>query len=93
MHTSVVIAGAGPTGLIAACQCIRFHIDFILVDKKEGPTIESRALAIQARTLEIFEQMGIAQKCIADGYAAEAAAFFTGDKKRATVQLGNIGKV
>ena len=45
MNTQVLIVGGGPTGLMAANQLLRFGIDFILIDSKSGPTIESRAIA------------------------------------------------
>ena len=58
LNTEVLIIGAGPTGLMAANQLVRFGIDFIIVDSKEGPTQESRAIAVTARSLEIYQQMG-----------------------------------
>ncbi len=38
LKTDVLIVGAGPTGLSLAAQLIRYGVDFILIDKKEGPT-------------------------------------------------------
>ncbi|MFN0274857.1 MAG: FAD-dependent monooxygenase [Chitinophagales bacterium] len=90
--TTVAIIGAGPTGLMAACQCIRFGLDFILLDKKEGPTKESRALAIQARTLEVFQQMGIAHEFTSLGYKTKAFNFYVNGKKRATIPIEDIGE-
>ena len=58
----VLIVGAGPTGLALGCQCIRNGIDFVIVDKNEGVTPYSKAIGVQARTLEIFDQMGLAKK-------------------------------
>jgi 2-polyprenyl-6-methoxyphenol hydroxylase-like FAD-dependent oxidoreductase len=45
----VLIVGAGPTGLMLACQLARFGISYRIVEKNSGPTTQSRALAIQAR--------------------------------------------
>ena len=64
MNTDVIIIGAGPTGLMAACQLARYGVDFIIVDSKSKPTAESRAMLITARSLEIYQQMGISQTAI-----------------------------
>jgi len=50
-----------------ACQLARFRIPFRLIEKNEGPTTQSRALVIQARSLEIFEQMGVAERAVRQG--------------------------
>lgn len=61
MQTDVLIVGAGPTGLALACQLIRYGVDFVIIDKKETTTPYSKAIGVQARTLEIYEQMGLAE--------------------------------
>jgi 2-polyprenyl-6-methoxyphenol hydroxylase-like FAD-dependent oxidoreductase len=45
--TDILIIGAGPTGLMAANQLMRFGIESIIIDSKSGPTIESRAIAVK----------------------------------------------
>jgi len=55
IKTDVMIIGAGPTGLSLACQFVRYGIDFVMVEKNEGVTSYSKAIGVQARTLEIFE--------------------------------------
>ncbi len=87
---AVLIVGAGPTGLMAACQLARQGISFRIIDKKSGPTRESRALGIQARTLEIFAQMGIVEKFLAEGTPTRAVNFWIGNNKR-RIPLGNAG--
>lgn len=70
MKTDVIIAGAGPTGLSLACQLVRFGIDFVIVDKKQGVTTLSKALGVHARTMEIYDQLGIAEKAVEQGMVA-----------------------
>jgi 2-polyprenyl-6-methoxyphenol hydroxylase-like FAD-dependent oxidoreductase len=90
--TDVIIIGAGPTGLALACQLIRFGIDFVIIDKKETTTPHSKAIGVQARTLEIYEQMGLADKLISLGWKAEKARMIVGGQLRGEVDFSDIGK-
>jgi 2-polyprenyl-6-methoxyphenol hydroxylase-like FAD-dependent oxidoreductase len=90
--TKVLIAGAGPTGLMMACQLARFGIDFIIIDKNPGPSEKSKALAVQARSLEIYEQMGIAGKAIEQGHKSKGANLVVKGKKIQRIPFGDIGK-
>ncbi|MGO2112911.1 MAG: FAD-dependent monooxygenase, partial [Pseudoclavibacter sp.] len=58
-ETDVLIVGAGPTGLMLANWLQRLGIDHVVIDNKHGPTRESRAIAVQARSLEIYAQLGL----------------------------------
>ena len=71
IKTDVVIIGAGPTGLSLGCQLMRYGIDFIILEKNEGITPFSKALGVHARTLEIYEQIGLARKAIEQGAVVE----------------------
>jgi 2-polyprenyl-6-methoxyphenol hydroxylase-like FAD-dependent oxidoreductase len=82
MKTDVIIIGAGPTGLMAACQLARYGVDFIIVDSKSRPTSESRAILITARSLEIYEQMGISQTVIEQRETVQSFAVFLTEKKK-----------
>lgn len=68
--TDVLVVGAGPTGLMAALVLARRGVPAILVDRKAGPTRESRALAVQARTMEIYDQLGLADTVLAKANSA-----------------------
>src|SRR5688572_4780218 len=92
VQTQVLIIGAGPTGLALACQLIRYGIDFIIIDKAQGVTDYSKALGVHARTLEIYEQLGIADKAIAHGTIAGKVRMLAGAKVRGEVNLSNIGQ-
>lgn len=92
MKTDVLIVGAGPTGLALAIQLIRHKIDFVIIDKKETTTPYSKAIGVQARTLEIYEQIDLAEKLIAEGAIAEKARMFAGGKVRGEVEFGELGK-
>jgi 2-polyprenyl-6-methoxyphenol hydroxylase-like FAD-dependent oxidoreductase len=68
--TDVLVVGAGPTGLMAGLVLTRRGVPVVVVDQKEGPTRESRALAVQARTMEIYDQLGLADQVLAGAYPA-----------------------
>ncbi|MET8652629.1 FAD-dependent monooxygenase [Nocardia aurea] len=65
--TDVVIAGAGPTGLMLACELRLAGIEVTVVDRLPARTGESRAGGIHARTMEIFDQRGMLDPLIARG--------------------------
>ena len=70
--TDVLIVGAGPTGLVLALWLTRLGVRVRIVDKTEQPGTTSRALAVQARTLELYRQIGIADAVIdAGGHGAQ----------------------
>jgi 2-polyprenyl-6-methoxyphenol hydroxylase-like FAD-dependent oxidoreductase len=91
-NTDVLIIGAGPTGLALACQLIRYGVDFTIVDRKETTTPHSKAIGVQARTLELYEQMGLADKLIALGAKAQGARLFVGGELRGEIDFRDIGK-
>ena len=70
LDTEVLIVGAGPTGLMAGAVLDRRGVPAVVVDRKSGPTRESRALAVQARTMEIYDQLGLADTVLANSYPA-----------------------
>jgi 2-polyprenyl-6-methoxyphenol hydroxylase-like FAD-dependent oxidoreductase len=67
----VLIVGAGPTGLNLALWLRRLGVSVRIVDKASGPGETSRALAVQARTLEFYRQLGFAQDVVQRGIVAD----------------------
>jgi 2-polyprenyl-6-methoxyphenol hydroxylase-like FAD-dependent oxidoreductase len=63
----VLIAGAGPTGLMLACELARRGVSFRLIEAAAGPQPGSRGKGIQPRTLEVFDDLGIADRVLAHG--------------------------
>ena len=90
-ETEVLIVGAGPAGLMMACQLAIQGIPFRIIDKKPQPTTNSGALIIQARSIEIFDQMGIAQKAINEGIVANNINFQFNGKHLFKMPVNNIG--
>jgi 2-polyprenyl-6-methoxyphenol hydroxylase-like FAD-dependent oxidoreductase len=92
IQTDVMIIGAGPTGLSLACQLARYGIDFVILEQHGGVTPYSKALGVHARTLEIYEQVGLAQSAVEQGAIAGKARLLKGGEVRAEMDLSNLGK-
>ncbi len=63
----VLVVGAGPTGLAMAVELTRMGVRCRVIDKAPEPSKTSKALAVQARTLEYFDRIGIADAAVAAG--------------------------
>jgi len=87
----VLIAGAGPAGLMMACQLVSHNISFRIIDKKASPAIHSGALIIHARTLEILDQMGLAEKAIEKGIIARSINIRFNSKKIEHIDISKLG--
>lgn len=72
-ESDVLIIGAGPTGLVLALWLAKLGVRVRIIDKTEGPGTTSRALAVQARTLELYSQIGLADAVVAQGRRVIAA--------------------
>ncbi len=91
-HYPVLIVGAGPSGLMMAAQLLRYGIQPIIIDSKKGPTDQSRALAVQARSMEIYRQMGLADQALQEGIQAESVSIQNDDGELVNLSLKNLGK-
>lgn len=80
--TEVLIIGAGPTGLMMACQLLRYGVKFRILDKQKDRAHESRAFAIQAKSMEIFQNLGCAEEFLKVARSNVDFAFFINGKKQ-----------
>ncbi len=92
MTTDVLIIGAGPTGLMLANQLNRFGINFIIADSKSSPTKQSRALAVSARSMELYQQLGLSDIVIEQSTDVVGFKIFMDGKKKADISLKGLGK-
>jgi hypothetical protein len=60
----VLVVGAGPTGLMLANQLVRHGVRTLIVDGNDGPSVRTKALGVQARTLEIYSHLGICERAV-----------------------------
>src|SRR5918997_2860782 len=73
---AVVIAGGGPTGLMLAGELALAGVDVAIVERRPSQYLPgSRAGGLSARTLEVFDQRGIADRFLAQGQIAQVAGF------------------
>ena len=70
MDTDVLVVGAGPTGLMLANQLARHGVRTLIIYRHAGPSLQTRALGVQARTLEIYSHLGIVERALEIGKRA-----------------------
>jgi len=92
LSCDVLVVGAGPTGLMLANWLVRLGVRVIVVDGKSGPTRESRALVLQARSIEIYDQLGIADTVLKAARRAESLAPGFGSRVFGRIPLGPLGE-
>jgi 2-polyprenyl-6-methoxyphenol hydroxylase-like FAD-dependent oxidoreductase len=88
----VLIIGAGPTGLVLALWLTKLGVGVRIIDKSAEPGTTSRAVAVQARTLEFYRQLGLADAIVEAGVKVAAANFWARGVKAARVPLGRMGE-
>ncbi len=86
----VLVVGAGPTGLALAAELRASGVSFRIVDRAPDAVHESRALAIQARTLEVLAPLGVSQELVAAGDPATVLLLHSG-KRSTQVRLFEEG--
>lgn len=92
MRETVLIVGAGPTGLVLALWLTKLKVKVRIIDRLALPGTTSRALAVQARTLELYSQIGIADDVVKGGVKVRGINMWVHGKKRARIPLGELGR-
>jgi len=86
----VLIVGAGPTGLVLALWLTKQSVPVRIIDKTAGPGTTSRALAVHARTLELYQQLDLAEAVVAKGYTVPGARMWLGGREAARVPFEQL---
>ena len=89
-ETDVLIVGAGPTGLTLACELLRRGVSCRVIDKAASPATTSRALGLQPRTLELFDNMGIIDRVLSAGGPVIDASLYRGDRLLLTISAAGL---
>src|SRR5213595_395914 len=90
-HADVLVVGAGPTGLVLGLWLTLLGVRVRIVDKTAEPGTTSRALAVQARTLELYRQIGLADAVVARGRKMAAVNLWAAGSRVAHAVLGDMG--
>ncbi|MBX3563565.1 MAG: FAD-dependent monooxygenase [Sphingomonas sp.] len=90
LDCEVLVVGAGPTGLMAANLLKRNGIDVRLVEQRPEQTRESRAFAVQARTLELMQSIGLAARFLARGMAVDSVNMHFQGKFRGGLNFAHV---
>ena len=86
----VLVAGAGPTGLSLGAQLQRCGVPFRIIDRAPSAAVESRALGVQARTLEVLDSIGLADRLVERGVPVTRLAIHFDGSPTASLDLANL---
>jgi 2-polyprenyl-6-methoxyphenol hydroxylase-like FAD-dependent oxidoreductase len=86
----VMVVGAGPVGLFMAGELIRHGARVRVIDGASGPTQLSKAIAVHARTMEIFQDIGIADTALAQGLRMHGASVYSDGKRVAHLVMDEL---
>jgi 2-polyprenyl-6-methoxyphenol hydroxylase-like FAD-dependent oxidoreductase len=90
LDCQVLVVGAGPTGLVLAAELLARGIATRIVDKSDGVMLESRALGIHARTLEVFDLMGLAERFVERGHIVRRMRMYADGRSLVNLDLSRI---
>jgi 2-polyprenyl-6-methoxyphenol hydroxylase-like FAD-dependent oxidoreductase len=90
-RSDVLIVGAGPTGLVLALWLTKLGVKVRIVDKTAEPGTTSRALAVQARTLELYQQLDLADAVVERGHKVPAVNLWVKGEPVARLPFETIG--
>ncbi|MBV8772578.1 MAG: FAD-dependent monooxygenase, partial [Deltaproteobacteria bacterium] len=88
----VLIVGAGPTGLVMAIWLARMGVPCRIIEKNSGPGQTSRAMAVHARTLEYYRQLGFGDEIVHAGIKVEKLRLLKAGGKVAELPFGDFGR-
>ena len=88
----VLVVGAGPTGLTLAAQLTRFGVRFRIIDKQVDRFRESRALGVQARSLEVLQMLGLGEELVRRGSSTARLMLHVDRREPPIIDLGNVGR-
>jgi 2-polyprenyl-6-methoxyphenol hydroxylase-like FAD-dependent oxidoreductase len=92
MHSDVLIIGAGPTGLVLALWLTKHGVKVRILDKTAEPGTTSRALAVHARTLELYRQLDLADFVLEHGHKVPAVNLWVKGEPAARLSFATVGE-
>jgi 2-polyprenyl-6-methoxyphenol hydroxylase-like FAD-dependent oxidoreductase len=90
-QTDVLIIGAGPTGLVLALWLTKQGRRVRIIDQSSGPGETSRAMVVQARTLELYQQLDLTDAVIGSGFKTPAMNIWAIGKRKTQIRFVDAG--
>src|SRR5579862_2880235 len=87
----VLVVGAGPTGLVLAAELLARGIRTRIIDQGDGVALQPRAIGIHARSLEILDTMGLAERFIERGHVVHYLRFYSKARCLASLEFPRCG--
>jgi 2-polyprenyl-6-methoxyphenol hydroxylase-like FAD-dependent oxidoreductase len=87
----VLVVGAGPTGLVLGAELLARGISTRIIDKGDGVALQTRAIGLHARTLEVLDMMGLAERFIERGQVVHHLRFYSLDRCLASLEFARCG--
>ena len=91
-RSDVLIVGAGPTGLVLALWLAKLGVRPRIIDRTAEPGTTSRALAVQARTLELYRQLGLDGAVLERGHKVPAVNLWVRGERAARLPFKTVGE-
>ncbi|UUU34797.1 FAD-dependent monooxygenase [Streptomyces sp. CA-210063] len=87
---SVLVVGAGPVGLVVACELLQRGVTVRVVDAGRGPSAHSRANVIWPRNLELLDRIGVTDELLGLGHRLAGTAFYSRGRRLATAWMSKL---
>ena len=87
----VLVVGAGPTGLVLAAELLARGIRTRVIDQGDGAALQSRAIGVHARTLEVLDTMGLAERFIERGHVVRELRWYAKGKHLVSLEFARSG--
>jgi 2-polyprenyl-6-methoxyphenol hydroxylase-like FAD-dependent oxidoreductase len=87
----VLVVGAGPTGLVLGAELLTRGIRTRIIDKGDGVALQTRAIGIHARTLEVLDMMGLAERFTESGHMVRHLRFYSQGRCLASLEFARCG--
>jgi len=86
----VLVVGAGPVGLVIACDLLRQNIEVRIIDEAPSSTVHSRAVIMWPRSLELLRRIGVSRELAASGKHIDAVSFYSGSRRLGAIEMSRL---